>query len=59
VARRSASAWTRTAITVLIWVWNRDGFAGLENNRWYCLEQHARLNTPGKNDGLLRGWVDG
>lgn len=41
------------------WVWNRDGFAGLENNRWYCLEQQARLNTPGKNDGLLRGWVDG
>ena len=41
------------------WVWNRDGFAGLENNRWYCIEQQARLNTPGKNDGLLRGWVDG
>lgn len=41
------------------WVWNRDGFGGLENNRWYCLEQQARLNTPGKNDGILRGWVDG
>lgn len=41
------------------WVWNSDGFAGLENNRWYCIEQQARLNTPGKNDGLLRGWVDG
>lgn len=41
------------------WVWNRDGFAGLENNRWYCIEQHVRLNTPGRNDGILRGWVDG
>ncbi len=41
------------------WVWERDGFAGLENNRWYCIEQQARLNTPGKNDGILRGWVDG
>jgi hypothetical protein len=34
-------------------------FAGLENNRWYCIEQHVRLNTPGENDGVLRGWVDG
>jgi len=41
------------------WVWDRDGFAGLENNRWYCIEQQARLNTPGKNDGILRAWVDG
>lgn len=41
------------------WVWERNGFAGLENNRWYCIEQHARLNTPEKNDGILRGWVDG
>lgn len=40
------------------WVWNRDGFGGLENNRWYCIEQQARLNAPGKNDGLLRAWVD-
>ena len=41
------------------WVWNREGFAGLENNRWYCIEQQAKLNTLGKNDGVLRGWVDG
>ena len=41
------------------WVWDRDGFAGLENNRWYCIEQHARMNTPGEKDGILRGWVDG
>ena len=41
------------------WLWERDGFAGLENNRWYCIEQQVRLNTPGKNDGVLRSWVDG
>ncbi|MHC4539367.1 MAG: polysaccharide lyase, partial [Planctomycetota bacterium] len=31
----------------------------LENNRWYCIEQYVRMNTPQKNDGILRGWVDG
>ena len=31
----------------------------LENNRWYCLEQYVKLNTPGKHDGVLRGWIDG
>ncbi len=41
------------------WVWDRDGFAGLENNRWYCIEQQVKLNSPRENDGILRGWVDG
>jgi hypothetical protein len=41
------------------WLWDRDRLGYLENNRWYCLEQHARMNTPGKNDGVLRAWVDG
>ncbi|MBI5693019.1 MAG: hypothetical protein HZC55_23330 [Verrucomicrobia bacterium] len=41
------------------WVWRREGFPGLENNRWYCIEQYVRLNTPGQRDGILRGWVDG
>jgi hypothetical protein len=50
------------------WVWDRDGFSGLENNRWYCIEQQVVLNTPGQKDGVntsgqkdgvLRGWVDG
>lgn len=40
------------------WQWADDGFEGLENNRWYEVEQFVRLNTPGKNDGVLRGWVD-
>lgn len=37
-----------------------DGCAGLLNkNRWYSIETYVRLNTPGQNDGILRGWVDG
>ncbi|GIW81264.1 MAG: hypothetical protein KatS3mg105_3071 [Gemmatales bacterium] len=41
------------------WVWYR-GYRGyLENNRWYCIEHYVKLNTPGKADGVLRGWIDG
>jgi hypothetical protein len=37
----------------------------LEHGRWYCVEQYCKLNTlgesgsRGKNDGILRGWIDG
>jgi hypothetical protein len=41
------------------WVWDRDERGFLENNRWYCIEQYVKLNTPGQSDGILRGWVDG
>jgi hypothetical protein len=41
------------------WTWDRENRGHLENNRWYCIEQYAKMNTPGKNDGILRGWVDG
>ncbi len=41
------------------WLWDRAGLGHLENNRWYCIEQYAKMNRPGKNDGILRGWVDG
>ena len=41
------------------WVWDRDRLGFLENNRWYCIEQYVKLNTPGEPDGVLRGWVDG
>ena len=41
------------------WGWNR-GYTGvLQKNRWYCVEQYVRMNTPGRNDGVLRSWVDG
>jgi hypothetical protein len=41
------------------WVWDRERLGYLENNRWYCAEQYAKMNTPGRNDGILRGWIDG
>jgi len=31
----------------------------LEHGRWYRVEMHCKLNTPGRNDGVLRGWIDG
>ncbi len=40
-------------------VWQQGWLGFLEKNRWYCIEQYLRLNTPGKNDGILRGWIDG
>ncbi|HEY1173624.1 MAG TPA: hypothetical protein VGH19_19825 [Verrucomicrobiae bacterium] len=41
------------------WIWDKDKLGYLENNRWYCIEQYVKLNTVGKADGILRGWVDG
>ena len=37
----------------------------LQHDQWYYVEQYCKLNTPGeagargKNDGILRGWIDG
>ncbi|MHC4626066.1 MAG: alpha/beta hydrolase family protein [Planctomycetota bacterium] len=41
------------------WVWEEQKRGYLANNRWYCIEQYAKMNTPGANDGILRAWVDG
>ncbi len=41
------------------WVWSENGAALLENDRWYSVEQQVKLNTPGRSDGILRGWLDG
>jgi hypothetical protein len=27
--------------------------------QWHCVETEVRLNTPGRHDGLVRGWFDG
>ena len=38
----------------------QDGYLGyLEKDRWYSIEQHLVLNTPGVNDGILESWIDG
>lgn len=31
----------------------------LTYGRWYCIEGHLRLNTPGANNGVIEAWVDG
>jgi hypothetical protein len=31
----------------------------LQQGRWYCIEGRVRLNTPGQNNGVLEGWVNG
>jgi hypothetical protein len=31
----------------------------LDQDRWYCIEGHVRMNTPGAADGLVEAWVDG
>jgi hypothetical protein len=41
------------------WVWDKDRLGYLKNNRWYSVEQYVRMNTPGRNDGVMRGWIDG
>jgi hypothetical protein len=33
--------------------------ASLEPGRWQCVEGHVKLNTPGSNNGLVEGWLDG
>lgn len=33
--------------------------ASLEPGRWHCIEGQVKMNTPGSNDGLIRGWLDG
>ncbi len=41
------------------WSWpiNKNGL--LKKKRWYAIEQHVKLNTPGIKNGILRSWVDG
>ncbi len=40
-------------------LWEIDNRGSLKKNQWYCIETYTKLNTVGKNDGILRGWVDG
>ncbi len=42
-----------------VWLWQRNYRGYLVTNRWYSIEQHVKLNSPGQTDGILRAWVDG
>ena len=39
--------------------WPLSRLAGLQRNRWYCIEQYLKLNKPGQKDGVFRAWIDG
>jgi hypothetical protein len=32
---------------------------GINNNQWYCVEVHAKMNTLGQADGQVELWVNG
>ena len=34
-------------------------FASASANRWYCVEAHVNLNTPGEANGVFELWIDG
>lgn len=38
------------------WTWPG---ALLARNRWYCIEQRIKLNSPSASDGVLQVWLDG
>jgi hypothetical protein len=42
-----------------LWVWSLGPRGFLENNRWYAIEHYVKMNTPGRNDGIYRVWLDG
>jgi hypothetical protein len=31
----------------------------MDKGSWHRITQHVKLNTPGKNDGILQAWFDG
>lgn len=41
------------------WHWSQGRPTALARNRWYCIEQYFRVNTPGQHDGVMQAWVDG
>lgn len=46
----------------LRWLGNRRGglpmFADERAGEWFCVEGHAKLNTPGGEDGVFEFWID-
>jgi len=42
----------------LKWLGQITGSTTMEPNRWYCIEAHVKLNTPGLNNGVFEFWRD-
>ncbi|MCI0527740.1 MAG: hypothetical protein L0Y56_09895 [Nitrospira sp.] len=47
----------------LRWLGARRGttsiFSQAASGKWYCIEAHVKLNTPGLSDGIFEFWIDG
>ncbi len=39
--------------------WSRRDAGDMDFNRWYHVKQYVKLNDVGRNNGILRAWVDG
>ncbi|MBX3269588.1 MAG: hypothetical protein KF729_04975 [Sandaracinaceae bacterium] len=39
-------------------VFRPPGQSAFPRDRWFCVEVHARANTPGMSDGALAFWID-
>lgn len=35
------------------------GAPGLANNKWYLVELHVKMNSPGVANGVMEAWLDG
>lgn len=44
------------------WLGKADGteqvYASSNRGRWFCVEVHMKLNTPGQSDGVFEYWLD-
>lgn len=39
--------------------WTGQDLSLLQTDRWYCIEQRVKVNTPGLNDGIVQLYIDG
>jgi hypothetical protein len=46
----------------LIWLGNKPGttpiFSTAESGKWFCIEGHVKLNTPGNSNGIQEFWIN-
>ncbi len=38
---------------------NIDLFSPENAGKWFCIETHVKLNTPGSSDGIMEFWING
>ncbi|WP_418280467.1 polysaccharide lyase [Halorubrum sp. DTA98] len=41
------------------WDWSNDDAGDLSKGEWHRITGEVTMNTPGENDGVLRGWANG